>query len=399
MEQKLIDGKPRSTTFEHFRYWIVLCVFALGLVVAFLLIRWVLLKPITLCSSLQVLDYKNDDVSFADNRGVTQYSFLDLAWWHEGYTGLFPEQESDYFSWETDPFVISVSKVVPNHMKPFAEKRITIAVIDTGFDVSMIPQEMVWRPILDGESNWDGLNSIERKNGMFENASLQECCFFRVGTQYASSHGTLILNLLAGKNKSYRGLLCESNIQVMLLSVLDDNGNCSIAQLIDAIEFAEQNGASICNLSLSTYVDDYLLRAAIYDSNMLFVVPAGNDGVELGEYVSYPCVYGYENVISVASMRSDGCISKTSNFGELYVDIAAPGTDVVSLTGNGEMQLCNGTSFAVPFVVAEVAIIESNTNMSLGDLKRIVIKNAVTLPELSHRVQSGGYVNFHIMEP
>jgi subtilisin family serine protease len=401
MARELDKEKSCPNAIGHLRGWVVRWLVASALVTLFLLAKHIVQKSITFrfYSPLQDLDSSDAGVSCSYDDCVAQYSFLDLAWWHEGYSGLFPEQGRDYFSWETDPFVICVTGVVPNHIKLLDKKKITIAIIDTGFDVSMIPREMIWQAGLDEEKNKNGIASVEIEEGALDFAFSRECDFFRIGSQYANSHGTLILNLLVGKNESYCGLLCKNDIQVMLLSVLDDNGDCSIARLIDAIKFAEKNGATICNLSLSTYVDDNMLRTTIHDSRMLFVVPAGNDGAELGEHVSYPCVYGYENVISVASLRSDGCISKTSNFGESFVDIAAPGTDVVSITGNGEMQFCNGTSFAVPFVVAEAAMIESNTGASPERIKRVVVENAVMIPNLSHRVQSGGYVNFYIAEP
>lgn len=55
------------------------------------------------------------------------------------------------------------------------------------------------------------------------------------------------------------------------------NGAGSTASVIQAIQYAEANGADICNLSLGTSNNDDALYQTIANSNMLFVVAAGND--------------------------------------------------------------------------------------------------------------------------
>lgn len=76
---------------------------------------------------------------------------------------------------------------------------------------------------------------------------------------------------------------------------------------------------------------------------MLFVVAAGNDGVELGkDILTYPAMYNVDNMIVVGDERVDGKISCTSNYSELYVDILAPGTDILAINGKDNVEYCSG---------------------------------------------------------
>ena len=123
---------------------------------------------------------------------------------------------------------------------------------------------------------------------------------------------------------------------------------------------------------------------------MLFIVSAGNDGIELDkENAIFPQSYDLDNVISVADMRCDGLLSKTSNFGVETIDIAAPGTDV---SGKHMNETVSGTSFASANVTGIAAAIfcMNPTELSPQSLKKILV-NSVTKANIE--VKSHGYVN------
>lgn len=156
----------------------------------------------------------------------------------------------------------------------------------------------------------------------------------------------------------------DINYEIMLLSVFDENGECSTECLIEAIKFAEKNGAMICNLSLSTYTDNRNLRAVMEQSDMLFVAAAGNEGENLDEgFPSFPTNWGLENVISVAASDEKQKLLETSNYGENTVDFAMNG--VIEYKG----EIVEGTSIAAGRMSAVVAGI-----LSLSE-KNIVTSN------------------------
>lgn len=138
------------------------------------------------------------------------------------------------------------------------------------------------------------------------------------------------------------------NYEIMLLSILGTDGECTVEYLIDAIQYAYENGAKICNLSLSTYNDSFKLKEIIEKSEMLFVVAAGNEGENLDEgFPSYPTNYQSSNVISVAATNENDILLETSNYGK-NVDVKMNG---ILRYGNETIE---GTSIAAARVTAAI---------------------------------------------
>lgn len=137
-----------------------------------------------------------------------------------------------------------------------------------------------------------------------------------------------------------------------------------------------------------------ILKKEIEQSHMLFVVPAGNEGMRLGDAICYPAMYDLENVISVAALRADGELANSSNFSDKFVDVAAPGADILTLDGTGCFVLQSGTSFAVPFVVAKAVMERQKGTLPAKSLKKAVLEKIVVSESLRYRVRCGGYISF-----
>lgn len=60
-------------------------------------------------------------------------------------------------------------------------------------------------------------------------------------------------------------------------------------------------------------------------AGIFFVAAAGNSS---SSTLSYPAAYDLPNVISMASIDSNGGLSSFSNFGSSWVDLGAPGSAV-----------------------------------------------------------------------
>lgn len=152
-----------------------------------------------------------------------------------------------------------------------------------------------------------------------------------------------------------------------------------IDDLVNAIKYAEKKGATICCISLVTYKKSKKLKETIKKSKMLFTFTAGNFGTNLDEEELYPCSYNYDNTITVASLRPDGEISKSSNYGIKTVDIVAPGTDILIVTKNSRVAYASGTSLAAPYVAKVGALVYSKASNELSAefIKKEIFKYSV----------------------
>ncbi|MFO7940094.1 MAG: S8 family serine peptidase [Bacteroidales bacterium] len=107
----------------------------------------------------------------------------------------------------------------------------------------------------------------------------------------------------------------------------------------DAIDYFVQNGGSSNVMS-----------------GGVVVIAAGNSNVSSGAS-TWPAQY--ENAIAVASTDDNDVRSSFSNYGS-WVDIAAPGSDILSCKPNDSYQYMSGTSMACPHVSGVAALIVSH---------------------------------------
>ena len=129
----------------------------------------------------------------------------------------------------------------------------------------------------------------------------------------------------------------------------------------EAIEMAHQRGSRIVNISLGGNEEtfwDPLERAIRRYPDMLFIVAAGNEEADLDREPHYPAAYNYPNMLKVASLNSEGELSKFSNYSATLVNVAAPGEDIISLEPEGASGEKSGTSMATPFVTRIAAKIK-----------------------------------------
>jgi subtilisin family serine protease len=115
------------------------------------------------------------------------------------------------------------------------------------------------------------------------------------------------------------------------------NGEGTIADIIEAITFAAANNAKIVNMSFNGPDFSQSLSDAIKTyPDILFVTAAGNGGEDgLGDNndatPQYPASFNLPNIISVASTDQNDNLTPFSNYGPTSVDVAAPGTNILSI--------------------------------------------------------------------
>lgn len=272
-----------------------------------------------------------------------------------------------------------------------------IALIDTGVDTGHEDFGGVfWQnedEIADNGIDDDGNGYIDDVNGWnFYNANNI------VYTGSEDSHGTHGAGSIAaasGNGTGISGIVSDGSVKIMVLKALGGkDGSGTTDSVIRAIQYAEANGASICNLSMGTDSYDRALRQTIADSDMLFVISAGNDGANTDQDPCYPASFDLNNIISVANLRPDGTLHSTSNYGAETVDIAVPGTCILGLTADDTYSYMTGTSMSAPILSAAAAMLDSYTGgLSAAEMKEILLSTADAQENLSGYVGTGARLN------
>ncbi len=189
-----------------------------------------------------------------------------------------------------------------------------IAIIDTGVDLT--------HPDLAGNL-WTGPGGI---HGMdFVDGDSTPDDFNLHGTHVAG-----IAAAIAGNDMGVAGVAPEA--QIMAVRVLDGDGSGITSDIVDGIDFAAGNGATVMNMSLGGPPDagDTAMANAISEAeraNVVVVVAAGNDGQNNDVVATTPCTLGNANLICAAAVTRTGARSGFSNFGRTTVDLGAPGGD------------------------------------------------------------------------
>jgi len=294
-----------------------------------------------------------------------------------------------------------------NELDKIETREVVVAIIDTGIDINHPDlADNIW--INKGEIPGDGIDNdgngyIDDVNGWdFYNGDGTVSHYKydeKLGINVADpkdndDHGTHIAGIIGAipnNNIGVAGIASTINIKIMPLKINGgEKGTGKISSAIDAIKYATMMGADICNISWGTSEDIPALKQAIKESDMLFVVAAGNSGEDNDVVPIYPANYELDNLISVTFIDSNGGLTKLSNYGLSMVDLAAPGEDIIS-TVVGSYGLMSGSSMAAPHLTAVAAMVyATNDNPYPADVKEILLKNIKTLPSISKQIRNPG---------
>lgn len=282
-------------------------------------------------------------------------------------------------------------------------RQVVVAVIDTGIDINHPDlKDAIWTNEDeipgDGIDN-DGNGYIDDVHGWNFFDGNNELC---KGSE--DDHGTHAAGTIAAArgNGGIAGIADNKYVKVMVLKALGTQyGVGEEKAIIEAIRYAEANGASICNLSFGTTEYYPELEKVMRASKMLFVVSAGNgDAKGIGEDTDqkpdYPSSFDLDNVISVANLMFDGSLAESSNYGAKSVDIAAPGTYIVSAIANSGYGFMTGTSMSAPMVTGAAAFLYSyRTDLQLSDIRKVLLETARKIPPLEGKLSSNGMLDVY----
>jgi len=185
-----------------------------------------------------------------------------------------------------------------------------------------------------------------------------------------TGHGTAVAGIIGAK--PLRGFPVHGVAPgARLLSIRQnerkgDQSRGTADTLALAIREAVAREAKVINISATVDKDDPQLRDAVdyaLAQDVVIVAAAGNDDSGARPELAAQAVYWparYAGVLAVAAIDSDDNRAAESHAGS-YVDVAAPGKDVMSTGANGPRPyaVVTGTSFAAPFVSGTAALIRA----------------------------------------
>lgn len=168
-------------------------------------------------------------------------------------------------------------------------------------------------------------------------------------------HGTAIAAMLLGRMDSrVPGLLPYAELVAVEAFHRWGGGEQADAfSIANAVDSLLQEGVSVINLSFSGPENTVLRRITevAVARDVTLVAAAGNGGP--GAAPAYPAAWPH--VLAVTAVDSRGRIYRQANQGP-YIGLAAPGVGVWTAASISGGRLKSGTSFAVPFVTAALAV-------------------------------------------
>ncbi len=241
-----------------------------------------------------------------------------------------------------------------------------IAVVDTGVDYTHRDlDDNMWI----NETEFNGVDGVDDdENGYIDDIYGYNFCTYEDvpdGDPIDDhGHGTHCSGIITaeGNNGFDIAGVCR-NTQIMALKFLGASGKGYTSDAVTAFYYAVDNGADIISNSWGggTYLP--ALQEIIdyaHSQGVIMVASAGNDH---SDFPHYPACY--DHVIAVAATDSDDHKAPLSNYGD-WIDIAAPGVDVLSLRAAGTSMgttyddyttIGSGTSMACPHVAGVIVLL------------------------------------------
>lgn len=225
-----------------------------------------------------------------------------------------------------------------------------------------------------------------------------------------NGHGTHTAGTIGAVGNNMLGVTGVNwTVKIMTIKIYDNDGfGTTSAMLINAYNYVrmmKNRGVNI-RVTNNSYggcdeacgYDQATKDAldAMGDAGILNVFAAGNQASNVDTTPYFPVGYTSPSVLGVAASTSTDSRSGFSNFGAVSIDLAAPGSGILSTTffSNSSYGTLSGTSMATPHAAGAAALLSAhNPALSAASLKATLMNTVDPLANWVGIVKSGGRLN------
>ncbi|HEX6130514.1 MAG TPA: S8 family serine peptidase, partial [Actinomycetota bacterium] len=272
---------------------------------------------------------------------------------------------------------------------------VVVAVVDTGVDLSHpdLAANLWTNP---GEVAGNGRD--DDGNGYVDDVHGWDFAQDDAVPLDGHGHGTHVAGTVAavaGNGVGVAGVAPQS--RVMALRMMGADGSGTVADAVEALLYAAENGADVSNNSWGDAENSQAVADAVAFADaegVLVVAAAGNSSSDNDATPHYPSGVEAPNVLSVAATDNRDGLAWFSNVGARTVDLGAPGAAILSTWPGGGYQALDGTSMATPHVSGAAALAKAAfPGASALGLKALLLRSVDPLASLAGRTTTGGRLN------
>ena len=293
---------------------------------------------------------------------ITQHTPIDeilakgFAYNATSYVHAPPWQRTQEDPYLSQQYALEMMNTIQAWSLQEGSSQITIAIIDTGIDISHDEFANRISPLsYNTTTDQVGVSAVIDDNG----------------------HGTMVAGVIGAIKNNAKGIAgIVANSPLMIIKANEtDKSSFKDNSVIEGIYYAVNNGASIINLSLGGSYENPQTKTALEFADQRGVIVIGAAGNDGSNQPMYPAAF--ETVISTSAVDRNRQLATYSNYG-ISIDIAAPGSDIVTTVRNNGYGSVSGTSFAAPQVSGVVALMKSQfPELSHHEIKQRLLLSSV----------------------
>ncbi len=211
-------------------------------------------------------------------------------------------------------------------------------------------------------------------------------------------HGTHVAGCASeATNNGIGGAGLGWSSRIMAIKGADDNG--VLYYVWQGITWAADHGAHIINCSWGgvgySGSEQNIINHVWSVHDVLVVAAAGNDDYWTPPYTHYPSAYNH--VLAVAATNSSDHKPGWSNYGS-WVDVCAPGDNILSTWGSNNYAYLSGTSMSSPIVAGLAGLIRAgNHRLSADETEALIVSGAEPISDYYYNQGwlGSGRINAH----